>query len=190
MARNKVPLPDTAAEWLAGYLDRRGIDATRYPNDLNTLEWQRLKTAYRQHTLQASRIEAVGQQSDVELLAANERLQAENDSLQMALHECKKTIKRLNADIDVINRYKELVKPKALQPVTNDNKPPKFITSNISIADEIAPTYGKELSDKVRSLKIKKAVSALGIDLEGKTIKYASDDVKIQVIEWIKANKP
>ena len=73
MARNKVPLPDTAAEWLAGYLDRRGIDATRYPNDLNTLEWQRLKTAYRQHTLKASRIEAVGQQRDVELLAANER---------------------------------------------------------------------------------------------------------------------
>ena len=59
MARNKVPLPDTAEEWLSGYLERRGIDAARYPNGLDTLEWQRLKTAYRQHALQQTRIAAV-----------------------------------------------------------------------------------------------------------------------------------
>ena len=111
MARNKVLLPDNAGEWLAGYLERRGIDAALYPGELGVLQWQRLKTAYRQHILQASRIEAV-RQSDTGLIAEVERLTADNerittysDSLNENLHDQNKTIRALKAKIETIEGY-------------------------------------------------------------------------------------
>jgi len=86
VARNKVPLPDTAAEWLSGYLERRGIDAARYPNELGTLEWQRLKTAYRQYSLQQTRIAAVNgadqsQPNAIDLIEENNKLVKVNNEL-------------------------------------------------------------------------------------------------------------